>query len=130
VVERLPEFTPVFSDDPNAVFSFIVPIPGGELPPLESAVVRAAANCRQVVPATCAGQATGVTRALAELGIDKRNAMAFGDDTSDIGMLRDAVEIGVAMGNASPAVKEVATYVTASIDEEGVAKALQHFDLA
>ena len=41
-------------------------------------------------------------------------------------MLRHAA-IGVAMGNAKEDVKEAADYVTTSVDEDGIKKALQHF---
>ena len=52
--------------------------------------------------------------------------MAFGDGGNDIPMLRH-VGIGVAMGNAENDVKQVADYVTASVDEDGIEKALRHF---
>ena len=35
--------------------------------------------------------------------------------------------IGVAMGNASDQVKEIADYVTDTVDDDGVLKALKHF---
>ena len=37
--------------------------------------------------------------------------------------------IGVAMGNAVPEVMEVADYVTADIDDDGIAKALKQLGL-
>jgi hydroxymethylpyrimidine pyrophosphatase-like HAD family hydrolase len=43
-------------------------------------------------------------------------------------MLRHAA-IGVAMGQASDEVKDAADYVTASVDEGGIQKALQHLGL-
>ena len=52
--------------------------------------------------------------------------MAFGDGGNDIGMLRHA-GIGIAMGNANDEVKAAADYVTASVDEDGIYKALKHF---
>ena len=52
--------------------------------------------------------------------------MAFGDGGNDVAMLRRA-GIGVAMGNANDAVKSQADYVTTSVDEDGVLRALQHF---
>ena len=54
--------------------------------------------------------------------------MSFGDGGNDISMLRHAA-IGVAMGNAKEEVKQVADYVTASIDDDGIAKALKHFGI-
>lgn len=54
--------------------------------------------------------------------------MAFGDGGNDIEMLQHA-GIGVAMGNAKEEVKQAADYVTDSVDEDGVFKALRHFGL-
>jgi len=59
-------------------------------------------------------------------GLDIGQTMAFGDGGNDISMLRH-VGIGVAMGNANPEVKEIADYVTTSVDEDGIWKALEHF---
>ena len=49
--------------------------------------------------------------------------MAFGDGENDIEML-NYVQIGVAMGNAENSVKENADYVTDSVDDNGIQKAL------
>ena len=74
----------------------------------------------------------GVTK---QLGIDKilehyslplESTMAFGDAANDIPMIRHAA-VGVAMGNASEQVKQSADYVTASVDDDGVYKALVHY---
>ena len=43
-------------------------------------------------------------------------------------MLRFA-GIGVAMGNGSDLLKQKADYVTASVDDDGIEKALLHFGL-
>ena len=70
----------------------------------------------------------GIQEYLDRLGISVRETMAFGDGHNDIEMLRFA-GIGVAMGNASDEVKGAADYVTDSVDEDGIALALQHFGL-
>ena len=62
------------------------------------------------------------------LGIDRDEIMACGDGDNDLEMLK-AVGFGVAMGNASEAVKHAADYVTASVDEKGIEQALRHFRL-
>lgn len=49
------------------------------------------------------------------------NVIAFGDDINDIGMLQMA-GIGVAMGNAIAAVKEISDYVTNNNDNDGIAE--------
>jgi len=61
-------------------------------------------------------------------GLDPQHTMAFGDGGNDSSMIRTA-GIGVAMGNAIDKLKAEADYITASVDEEGVRKALQHFGL-
>ena len=50
--------------------------------------------------------------------------MAFGDDFNDLGMLATA-GWGVAMGNAIPEIKAAANDVTATNNEDGVARYLE-----
>ena len=59
-------------------------------------------------------------------GIAIEETMAFGDGGNDIPIIRRA-GTGVAMGNALDDVKAAADYVTDHIDNDGVAKALEHF---
>lgn len=73
-------------------------------------------------------KASGLRRLVERWGITPEQCVAFGDGGNDIEMLR-AAGIGVAMGNAAPAVQAVADYVTASVDEDGIWKAVQHFRL-
>lgn len=58
------------------------------------------------------------------LNISTDQMISFGDDFSDIGMLK-TTGIGVAMGNAIPQVKEIANAHTVSCDEDGVAVYLE-----
>lgn len=58
------------------------------------------------------------------LNIPTNQMISFGDDFSDIGMLK-TTGIGVAMGNAIPQVKEIADDCTVSCDEDGVAVYLE-----
>lgn len=51
-------------------------------------------------------------------------AWAFGDDVPDLGMLRQA-GTAIAMANAAPAIKAIATHVTTHHDEDGVAVYLE-----
>lgn len=75
-----------------------------------------------------ADKANGI-RAIAEhMGIDISETMAFGDGGNDLTMLR-AAGIGVAMGNALDTVKAHADYITSSVDEDGIANALKHFNV-
>lgn len=56
------------------------------------------------------------------------DAYAFGDSSNDLEMLQTA-GTGIAMGNGFEEVKKAADHVTASIDEDGIAKAMYHFGL-
>lgn len=70
----------------------------------------------------------GIDLVAAHYGIALHDTVAFGDGGNDISMLRHA-GTGVAMGNASDAVKQSADYVTDDIDNDGIAKALKHLGL-
>lgn len=68
----------------------------------------------------------GIDKILEYYGIDLSETMAFGDGGNDIPMLKHAA-ISVAMGNAVDDVKKHASYVTDSVDENGIWNALKHF---
>ncbi len=70
----------------------------------------------------------GISDIISHFGIALEETMSFGDGGNDIPMLRYA-HTGVAMGNALPEVKAAADYVTASVDDDGVALALRHFGI-
>ena len=57
---------------------------------------------------------------------DGEKVVVFGDDTPDLGMFT-TFGCSVAMGNAKVALKDVATHVTRSNDEDGVAFALKEY---
>ena len=71
-------------------------------------------------------KSSGMDKILEYYNIPLEDCMAFGDGGNDIHMLEHAA-IGVAMGNAEEKVKAVADYVTASVDDDGLYKALIHF---
>ena len=71
-------------------------------------------------------KSVGLAQMGAFFGIRQDEMMAFGDGGNDISMIRYA-GIGVAMGNAGDEVKAAADYVTDSVDNDGVGKALRHF---
>ena len=62
------------------------------------------------------------------MALRPENVMAVGDDSTDIEMLQYA-GIGVAMGNAPAAVKAFADCVTTTIEQDGVAKAIERWIL-
>ena len=82
-------------------------------------------NFADVFPAG-GGKDRGIEAICRHLGIAREETIAFGDGENDISMLEYA-GIGVAMGNSSDRVKASADYVTASVDEDGVARAVEHF---
>ena len=68
-------------------------------------------------------------RILAErLGIEMSETMAFGDGGNDMTLI-DAAGMGVAMGNGIDDLKAIASYVTLTNNEDGVADAIEKFVL-
>lgn len=70
----------------------------------------------------------GISKTIAHFGIHPNETMAFGDGGNDISMLQHAA-IGIAMGNAELTVQKAADYVTDTVDNDGIAKALTYFGL-
>jgi Cof subfamily protein (haloacid dehalogenase superfamily) len=62
------------------------------------------------------------------LNVNAEEVMCIGDSENDISMLKFA-GIGVAMGNGLQMVKDIADYITDTNDNDGVAKAVEHFVL-
>lgn len=73
-------------------------------------------------------KAGGVRWLVQYLNIAEDDVYAIGDGYNDISMLSYAKH-GIAMGNAYPETKAVASYITSSVHEGGVYQALQHFKL-
>ena len=71
-------------------------------------------------------KATGMAEFAAHFGFANGETMAFGDGGNDVAMLR-AAGAGVAMGNACDEALAAADYVTASVDDDGIRRALEHF---
>jgi len=61
-------------------------------------------------------------------GVTQMETMAIGDNDNDADMLAWA-GLGIAMGNASDAVKAAASHVVPSIEEDGAALAIERFIL-
>lgn len=78
----------------------------------------------EVMPAG-ADKGTALVRLGEMLGIAPEEMVAIGDSDNDAAMLR-AVGMPVAMGNADPALKALAQYITADCDHDGVAQAIYH----
>lgn len=71
----------------------------------------------------------GIAYLLNHFHIDKADAYAFGDGYNDQAMFRE-VGHAIAMGNAVEELKQKATYITDSIDCDGIMKALIHEGIA
>ena len=71
-----------------------------------------------IIPAE-GGKGAGIRKMLEYYGLDRFEAMAFGDGNNDIEMLKE-VGIGVAMANASEQLKEAADEICKSVTEDGI----------
>jgi len=71
-------------------------------------------------------KAKALDTVLKPMGFAQDQMIGFGDGMNDISMIQ-YVGIGVAMGNAVQELKNVAQYVTASNDEDGIAEALYKY---
>lgn len=71
-------------------------------------------------------KATSLDRMLQSVGLTRENAICCGDGFNDISMIQYA-GTGVAMGNAQPAVKAAADYITKTNDEDGLVEVIDEF---
>ena len=74
------------------------------------------------------GKMNAITKIMELNDAKVSETMAFGDAENDLMMVSNA-GIGVAMGNATDKLKEVANYITANVEDDGIEKALKHFEL-
>jgi Cof subfamily protein (haloacid dehalogenase superfamily) len=73
-----------------------------------------------------ASKGAALVTVAAHYGVPLAQTMAIGDAANDIGMLQ-AAGVGVAMDNATPAVKAIADWVAPSNNDHGVCAALRRF---
>ncbi len=74
------------------------------------------------------GKGVGVRATMEQYGLGRDEVMAVGDGENDMPML-ELAGVAVAMGNGEDQVKAMAHYVTGTVEEDGVSKALRHFGL-
>lgn len=74
------------------------------------------------------GKGAGIRAAMERYGLTAQETMAFGDGENDMSMMALA-GISVAMGNGTDEVKAMASYVTCTVENDGVSQALRHFGL-
>lgn len=80
------------------------------------------------VNAAGVNKAMGLLHVCGRLGISMDEVIAMGDSLNDIEMIK-AAGCGVAMGNAQNEVKKAADWITATNNENGVAKAIRYWVL-
>ena len=85
--------------------------------------VRFSARCLFIEPTD---KARGIRRLMGALGAPCEDVVVFGDGTNDLKMF-DPAWLSIAMGNARPALKEAADYVTDDCDRDGIWNACRHF---
>lgn len=72
------------------------------------------------------GKHIGISKIMEYYSLKREEIMAFGDGGNDVTMI-EFVGTGVAMGNAVDELKEIADYITDTVDNDGIAKALRYF---
>lgn len=75
-----------------------------------------------------AGKSQGIRSVIERLGVRHEQTYAFGDGFNDEDML-EYVAHGIAMGNATERLKQVADHVTGTADGDGIAQALAYYKL-
>ena len=73
-------------------------------------------------------KSAGVARVGKDLGVDPANMVAAGDSYNDLPMLR-ACGFAIAMGNAPGEVKAIADFVAPTVEEDGLAVAINDYVL-
>lgn len=73
-------------------------------------------------------KATGIHFLCRYLNLKPEDCYVFGDSENDRTML-EAVPNSVVMGNGEESVKSCCSYVTDSVEEDGILKAMEHFGL-
>lgn len=93
----------------------------------ELKVVKTGPQSLDVIPFSVS-KASGIEILLDKLNIPMEEALAFGDEENDLEMFQ-AVGTPVAMGNAIPALKERAAFVTKEVWNDGIYYACQELKL-
>lgn len=81
----------------------------------------------EISPRECTKR-EGIQSVLDALDPNHGTVYGIGDASNDVSLM-NAVDVGIAMGNAPDYLKKRADYITDSVDHDGVIKALEHFGL-
>jgi len=71
---------------------------------------------------------TGIEKICEYFDIPKENTYAFGDNTNDYDMIKRAGH-GIIMGNHASELEDVAEFITDTVENEGIYKALVKYGL-
>lgn len=77
----------------------------------------------EIMPKGCS-KASAVELVAQKLGISLAETVAVGDSSNDMPMLERA-HVAIAMGNATDEVKQIADFVTTSVEEDGISRAME-----
>ncbi|MFJ7978007.1 Cof-type HAD-IIB family hydrolase (plasmid) [Peribacillus sp. JNUCC 23] len=83
--------------------------------------------CVDVIPKMGSKAAT-IIQLAEKLNISRKDIITFGDGNNDLEMLKLS-GVGIAMGNASQQVKQVADIITDSNDNDGIYRALKNLEV-
>ena len=72
---------------------------------------------------------SGIDVVREKLGVPPEDCYVIGDSQNDLSMLTH-VPNSIAMGNAEQEVRDICAYVTAPVEQDGIAQALRHFRLS
>ncbi len=84
-------------------------------------------DCAEITNASIT-KASGIERVLEFYGADRSESVGIGDSENDIPMI-NYCGTGIAMGNAMPAVRKIADWVTDPILEDGIQNAFRHLEI-
>ncbi|WFR59474.1 Cof-type HAD-IIB family hydrolase [Anaerocolumna sp. AGMB13025] len=73
-------------------------------------------------------KASGIKQVLEHYHLSLENTYVFGDSSNDLPMFRYAPN-SIAMGNSDACILNIASFVTKDIHEDGIAYAMQHFQI-
>ncbi|MBO5023513.1 MAG: HAD family phosphatase [Clostridia bacterium] len=124
-IEKAEDLYTSFPDMKVSKISIMRTLPDDDLAMLRARfpAVYSHSGYTEIPPEGC-NKATAIARVCEYYGTDVAHSIAMGDSGNDYDMIKLA-GIGVAMGNATDDIKEVADFVTTRCEEGGVAYALE-----
>jgi len=110
-------------DSLDCVYKVFVPIPRGQEETIPIAPVTWARYSDTYAICEPIDKSRGIRKLIDLMHADLSDVVVFGDGKNDLSMF-DGPWCSVAMGNAIPALKEKASLITTSVDNDGIANAL------